>query len=303
MYVDPPKKLVDLILFASLMRNGAKALGGADGIELFDDEVICGLLRNRWPIEDKYDPAFGAMHEFVLEKLFSFGEHDPRYNVYTAIATWLQESAQEETRKFLSNDKNLAKLEEVLNKTLEILTAAYGNPLNAAPLRKSVLKQSFDAIKNNSVEAKTERLNEALAFVSAGLQKYNKNDLPAKEFLQRDLLVNEFWQRTEDNLAKKDWPFSRDPDKTLMHALKLLTRSGSYAKLMNALEQLTKSGDPPMTTDRSEALEWSANFILGYSQELKETAEAVFHELENEAKTPNGISLMRSALSKKIFPN
>ena len=284
MYIDPPKKLVDLCLFASLMRAGAKAVGGAQGVELFDDEFIVGLLRKRWPIPgDKYDPAFGSMHEFIMEKVSSFNA--PRYTIDNAIGTWLQESATPETREFLCNPDNLQTLEDVLKITLEEITEAYGNPLNAAPLAKSYLKQSFDAIKDSAVEAKTWLLDEVLAFVSAGLQKYNKTGLPVKEFLQRDLLVNEFWQRMEEKLTEKDWPFSHDPDKPLMDALKLMTRSGSYAKLMNA--------------DKAEGMTWCANFILSYSKDLKETAGTVFQELAGEAKTPKGVSLIRSALSEK----
>jgi hypothetical protein len=302
MYTQPPKKLVDLCLFASLMRAGAEAVGGAQGVELFTDEFITGLLRKRWPIPgDKYDPAFGAMHEFIMEKVSSFNA--PRYTVDNDIRTWLKESATAETREFLCDPDNLQSLEEVLNITLQEITKNYGNPLNAAPLEKSYLKQSFDAIKNSTVEAKTERLDEVLTFVSAGLQKYNKNNLPVKEFLQRDLLVNEFWQRMEEKLTEKEWPFSHGADKPLMDALKLMTRSGSYAKLINALNQLTKSDPSMMPADKAEGVAWCANFILGYSQDLKETAETVFQELKDEAKTPKGISLTRSALSRKISLN
>ncbi|MCE9507449.1 MAG: hypothetical protein K8R48_03925 [Alphaproteobacteria bacterium] len=302
MYMQPPKKLVDLCLFASLMRAGAEAVGGAKGVELFVDEFVVGLLRKRWPIPgDKYEPAFGPMHEFVMEKVSSFNA--PRYTIDTDLGTWLQESATAETREFLCDPDNLQTMEDVLNITLQAITKAYGNPLNAAPLAKSYLKQSFDAIKNNTVEAKTEQLDEVLAFVSAGLQKYNKNDLPAKEFLQRDLLVNEFWQRTEEKLTEKDWPFSHDADKPLMDALKLMARSGSYAKLMNAVERLAKADPSLMPPERAEGIAWCANFILSNSKDLKETAGTVFQGLEKEAKTPRGINLTRSALSRKISLN
>lgn len=294
MYIDPPQRLIDLSLFASLMRQGAKALGDSQAIDLFDDVFICDLLEKNWPIGDKDDPTFGTLHEFVLEKLSSFHAHDPRSTVNSSIAAWLQESASAETREFLSNPENLLALEDALKSTLQKITKAYGNPLNAATLSQSYLKQSFDAVKNSTVEAKTGQLNAVLAFVSAGLQKYSKNDL----------LVSEFWHRMHGQLMTKDWPFSHDPDKTLMHTLKLLTRSRSYEKLMSALKQLTKNDPSSMPADKSEEVAWAANFILGNSKDLKESAASIFQEFVREAKSPGGISMIRSALlSERISLN
>jgi hypothetical protein len=311
MYVDPPQKLIDLCLFASLMRQGAKSLGGFAAAKTFDNLLISSLRGNNWPIEDRNDAYFGPLQEFILDKLSSFSEQSPRYSINTSIAAWLQESASEVTREFLSNPGNLKVLEKTLNWILETVTTAYGNPLEAAPLSNSYLKQSFDAIKGSTVESKTQRLDEILAFVSSSLQDYNKNKLPLKKFLQLDLLVNEFWQRMQENLTAKDWPFSQKPSKTgaqasgetLISALKLMTASGSYAKLINALEKLAKSDPETMPADKAEEVAWSANFILNNSKDVREAAKAIFQELEKEAKTSQGINLVRSALSQKISLN
>ena len=275
MYVDPPQKLVDLSLYASLMRAGAKILGGTQGVELYDYFFINLLRQNNWPFENEKDPAFGSLREFILERISLHDPNDPRYTVNTLLASWLQEEASAETREFLTNPENLLVLEETLNKTLQQITETYGDPLNTAKLAKSYLQQSFDAIKNGAVEAKTGRLNETIEFVNAGLQK-----------CENDMVVNEFWWRMEDQLKKKDWPFSHDPSGTLLEALRLLTKAGSYT-----------------TTNMSDELAWSANFILGCSKDLREAAEAVFQEFESESKTSRGINLIRSAVIKKISPN
>lgn len=303
MYMQPPKQLVDLCLQASLMRAGAEALSGAKGVEAFVDEFLMGLLRKRWPIPDnKYEPGYGAMLEFVMEKASSFRPQDPRYTVDADIGTWLH-AAPRETRGFLCDPENLQALEEVLKDTLQVVTKACGgDPLNAATLAKTSLKSSFDAIKNSTPEAKAARLDETIAFVNAGLQKYNQNNLPAKQFWQSNLIVSEFWQRLGEKLLAKDWPFFEDNDGTLMAALKLLARGGSYAKLEKALKELPEI-DSSMKAETIEKLAWSANFVLSNSKDVREAAEAVFQALENEARTPKGISLMRSALSQKMSPN
>jgi hypothetical protein len=273
---NPPQKLIDLCLFASLMRLSAIALGGPAAVEQFDALLICGLRGDNWPIEDINDGK-GPVREFVLEKLASFTARDSRISVSISIATWLEERGTEYTYKFLSNPQNLDTLEKTLNWVLEPLTHNYVNPLETAWLRKSPLKQSFDAVKNGATaESKSGRLNEVLAFIKAGLKKYN-NSAP---------VADEFWNRMEDELTKQEWPFKCAQKNTLMAALKMLAE-----------------GDKKKIAKMSDELIWSSHSILEHSQDVRSAAETVFKAFAGEARTPKGLDMTGSVLRKPIFWN
>lgn len=268
MYKQPPARLVDLALYASLMRNGAAAAGG--GTLLLEHAVMANLSANAgWPIGST---EYNELREFVTKTLPGFSTDTPRYTIDTMIGRWL-DTAQPETVAYLENPARLRELQIALESAHQQLTHDYGDPLQMPA--KGMLRASFDAIRNGRFDVNVGKLNAVTQTIATRLQRYENT---------QDKL--EFWVRTFEELKKKDWPFSADPEGTLMNEMTRLVAT------------------TPATVADLQGREGNAtNFIVYHADDLKAAALTVLAQMDREAKSGLGVNLTHSLARMPRFPN
>ncbi len=262
MYKQPPSQLVDLALYASLMRTGAVEGGG--GTLLLEHAVVADLsARSGWPIGMS---GYAELSGFVAKILPGFDANTPRYTIDTALGQWMH-AAQPETLAFLEDPSRLQELSQALNTARSQIAENYGDPLENAP-KSGFLRVSFDAIKNSKIETKVEKLNAVTSEITRRLGKH-KNAPVAREF----------WVRTFDELAKKDWPFQADPEATLP----------------NEMMRLVGTSPATVADIKARMYDMATNFVVNHAEDLRAAAGTVLDQMDAEVKSGAGINLVRSA--------
>lgn len=268
MRLQPSPKLVDMVIYASLIKAGAAVLGGDAAVRLFETTLVDALAARKWPQDE-------AMTAFLKTALCSAKTGDDRYVADTAIGQALRETTRE-TAAYVQHPESVKELETALELSLRTVTQAYGYPLLTAGVVRSPLRDAFDAAKLDKLETKLADLNKTTEMIIENLGSFGN-----------ELIGREFWTRVFGVLEQKGWPVGREKGRAL---------EGEIMKLVSSSPNL------PGPIGKRE-FDRETNYVLTHLGDLREAANEAFSQLTRESAGSLGVNLIRSAASIKYSLN
>ncbi len=264
---QPSPKLVELAIYASLIRAGAKVLGGDAAVRLFESTLTDALSARRWPV------AEASMQSFITKALSAAQPRDDRYAVDTALGQHLRETTNE-TAAYVQHPESLKELETALELSLRMVTQAYGYPLLTAGVVRSPLRDAFDAAKTGNFDVKLAALNHTTEMILNNLGQFGDGTIG-----------REFWTRVFGKLEKKGWPIGQDNG-----------LAGEVMKMVSASPNL------PGPISRRE-FDRETDYVLTHISDLRAAANEAFDQLTRENTTTIGVDVTQSVAARKYSLN
>lgn len=268
MRLQPSPKLVDMVIYASLIRAGAAVLGGDTAVKLFETTLTDALAVRKWPQDE-------AMQAFLTKSLSAATPDNDRYAVDTAIGQALRETTRE-TAAYVQHPESVKDLETALELSLRTVTQAYGYPLLTAGIVRSPLRDAFDSAKLDKFDTKLADLNKTTEMIIENLG-----------YFANDLIGREFWTRVFGALEEKGWPVGQGTSRAL---------EGEIMKLVSSSPNL------PGPIGKRE-FDRETDYVLTHVKDLRDAANEAFSQLTKESNNPLGVNLIRSAASIKYSLN